>query len=337
MIPRPALAVAIPLLALVLLSLALPGQTKGAEPKASTPESEAPLDPKLLRPGLHERTLGVGGTTREYLVKVPRGYVKHPKRTVPLVLMLHGRTSNGRAAASNYYGWSQLADAEGFVAVFPTALGTPTSWQAAFRGRPTADTVFLTELIDSLIADYGADPDRVYMTGHSSGGFMSYSYAAMHPDKVAAIGPVAGLNVARTRPELPVSVISFHGMADDVVAYDKVHGKGATYGGMPSALESAAVFAKHNQAADDPTRTELRDGKVHLDTWADGQRGTRVQLYSIEGWGHGWPNRSSKIEATPLIWEFFKEHGREPLEPESDKKNDKDKQPDRRQAAPARS
>ena len=134
----------------------------------------------------------------------------------------------------------------------------------------------------------------------------------MHSDKVAAIGPVAGLNISRGKPKLPVSVIAFHGIADDVVAYDSEHGKNAKYSGMPSAIESAAAFAKHNGCDAKPVRTDLHGGKVLLDTWKDGKDSTCVMLYSLVGWKHGWPTGRSKLSASKLIWQFFEDHARRP-------------------------
>lgn len=262
------------------------------------------------KPGALERALDVDGTKREYLLHIPRGFQKDSKVPAPLVVMLHGRTSDGKAAASSYYGWSKLADRKGFVAVFPTALGQPTNWQLPGERGATADTKFLAQLIDTLVAELRLDKNRVFMTGHSSGGFMSYAFATVHADKVAAIAPVAGLLVSRATPKVPVSVIAFHGMADEIIAYDAEHGKNATYRGLPSALDSAAAFAKHNGGAGTHTRTELHDGKVHFDTWIDGEQGTQVQLYSLEAFGHGWPNGKSRVNATPLIWAFFEQHAR---------------------------
>jgi polyhydroxybutyrate depolymerase len=151
------------------------------------------------------------------------------------------------------------------------------------------------------------------MTGHSSGGFMSYSFAMTHSEKVAAIAPVAGLAVGvRKKPKLPVSVVSFHGMADRIVAYDS-KGRARWGRGMPSAPESAEVFARFNGCDEEPVRDEQRDGKVHVDTWKHGDRGTRVTLYSIERWGHGWPQGGRRtIAASELIWKFFEQHGRKP-------------------------
>lgn len=281
------------------------------------------LLPALLvaqKPGTTDKVLKVEGKDRQYILHVPRGYKKKQKKTLPLLVMLHGRTSNGRAAASRYYGWTPLADKEKFIAVFPTALGKPTSWQGGWGGRPTADSKFLAQLIDTMVKDFRIDKDQVFMTGHSSGGFMSYSFASTHSEKIAAIGPVAGLLITRDKPKMPVSVISFHGMADKVVAYDSKRGKNARYKGMPSAIESAETFAKHNGCAKQPKRTELSKGKVHLDTWGNGKSGTEVLLYSIEDGDHGWPNGRGPLGATKIIWEFFKEHGRGTTQSKKSKK-----------------
>jgi polyhydroxybutyrate depolymerase len=287
----------------------------------SSPKSRALLAPLVLvllgttvgspclaqESGTHKRTLKVDDKERQFLLHVPRNYKKAvKKRPAPLVIMLHGRTSNGAMAASRYYGWKELSEKEGFVAVFPTALGSPTSWQGAWRGKKTNDSVFLSDLIDLMLEELKIDEDRVFMTGHSSGGFMSFSFAASNADKVAAIAPVAGLVMDKSKPALPVSLISFHGMADSIVPY------GTSRWGMPTAMESAELFAKHNgcKAAE---RVELNKGKVHLDTWVKGKKQTEVHFYSIEGGNHGWPQGGSKsVAATELIWEFFEAHPRNP-------------------------
>jgi len=257
------------------------------------------------KPGTEERTMSSAGKAREFLLHIPRSYKKKQKELMPLVVMLHGRTGNGALASSPYYGWKRLADKEDFVVVFPTALGSPTSWQGAWKGEPTDDSTFLSELIDLMLEELKVDPDRVFMTGHSSGAFMSYSFATSHAKKVAAIGPVAGLVISQAKPSEPVAVISFHGMSDSVVPY----GKNNKWG-TPSAVESAALFARH-AGCEEAVRTELGDGAVHLDTWAEGGEGTEVRLYSIEGGGHGWPQKGKKsVAATELIWEFFKAHPR---------------------------
>ena len=169
------------------------------------------------------------------------------------------------------------------------------------------DSQFLSELIDLLLQQLPIDKNQVFMTGHSSGGFMSFSFAVTHSNQVAAIAPVAGLLIGTRRPVLPISVISFHGMADDIVPYDK---KGSSARGMLTAQESVKFFARHN-SCQGPIRSDINQDKVHIDTWSNGKDSTEVKLYSIENGNHGWPRESyHSVAATQIIWQFFKAHPR---------------------------
>lgn len=300
---------------LLALALAWPADAL-SEPAPDDPTPDDPVaaaTPSALPAGTHRLTLEVGGAERKYVLHVPRSYGAADREAdVPLVLMLHGRTSSGVEAASKYYGWTGLSEEEGFIAAFPTALGRPTSWKASWAGKPTADSEFLAALIDHLSAAFDVDADRVFMTGHSSGGFMSYSFAATHGEKVAAIGPVAGLSVDPEPPSAPVSVVSFHGMADRVVPYGRNRWRAA------DAVGSAERFAAHGEC-EPVEREELLDGRVHLDRWRNAETGVEVALYSIEGGNHGWPRGGRRsVRATELIWAFFEEHPRRQDEPASD-------------------
>ena len=259
-------------------------------------------------PGTQHRTMQSGQQKRDYLLHIPPGYQKDQPELLALVIMLHGRSSNGQRAASRYYGWTGLADKEGFIAAFPTALGSPTSWKGAWPGQPTQDSQFLSELIDLLLQELRIDQNQVFMTGHSSGGFMSFSFAVTHSNQVAAIAPVAGLLIGNQRPVLPISVISFHGMADAIVPYGK---EGSWGRGVLTAQESAKFFAQYN-GCNGPVRSDINQDKVHIDTWSDGQASTEVQLYSIENGNHSWPRESyHSVAATQIIWQFFKAHPRQ--------------------------
>ncbi len=258
------------------------------------------------KPGTTTRTIKSSGKERQFILHIPRSYKKSRKKTVPLVLMLHGRTGNGKLASGIYYGWKPLSEKEGFIVAFPTALGSPTSWKGAWMGKPTEDSKFLAEVIDLLTQELRIDKNKVFMTGHSSGGFMSYSFASTHSEKIAAIAPVAGQLVSRKKPKVPLSVISFHGMADNIVPY----GKSGSRQGMGSAVDSAAFFAKSNKCAK-VKRRDIHKGNIHIDTYANGKNKTEVQLYSIVDGGHGWPQKKgASVAATPIIWKFFKAHPR---------------------------
>jgi predicted peptidase len=76
----------------------------------------------------------------------------------------------------------------------------------------------LSILLDEVIASYPVDPDRVYLTGLSMGGYGTWHLAAAQPQRFAAIAPICGggnPEVARELKNLPVWV--FHGAKDDVV------------------------------------------------------------------------------------------------------------------------
>ena len=106
---------------------------------------------RAQNPGTHHRTMQSDQQTRQYRLHIPPGYQKEQKEFLALVVMLHGRSSNGQRAASRYYGWTELADKERFIAAFPTVLGSPTRCKGAWPGQPTPDSQFLSELIDLLI------------------------------------------------------------------------------------------------------------------------------------------------------------------------------------------
>jgi polyhydroxybutyrate depolymerase len=304
---------ALPLLVLCALPMLLPCQKPGNQ-KAGTQKA-----------GTLECRLEVDGRERDYLIHVPKSY--KARKDVPLVLMLHGRGSSSGTAARRY-GWSSLANKKGFIAVFPSALGSPRSWKPVWGKATTADSTFLAKLIRKVVEDYKIDKDRMFMTGHSSGAIMSFSFAATHSDQVAAIGTVAGTigwtaggrKQTIPKPKGPVSVISFHGMADSIVPYDREHGRQARYDMLVSAPESVAFFARHNGCTKAPERRDIHDGRIHIDTWTGGRSGTRVVFYSIERGSHMWPGgRRGGVNATELIWKFFEQHPRRPARQEQPK------------------
>jgi predicted peptidase len=76
----------------------------------------------------------------------------------------------------------------------------------------------LQAMFKQIIKKYRIDPDRVYLTGLSMGGFGTWAWACSHPDQFAAIAPVCGggdQQFARYLKNLPVW--AFHGEADPVV------------------------------------------------------------------------------------------------------------------------
>jgi len=301
----------------------------------AAPASAGPLAP--LPTGDYVLPLAHGGLARQYLLHVPQGYT--PRRAAPLVLAFHGTFGNARNIAEKT-GLSDLADREGFIAVYPEAAGI--QWndgrEDSTTRPPTDDVAFVSALIDHLdTMIVNVDRRRIYATGMSSGGMMAYRLGLQLADKIAAIAPVAAiLDESLTgAPSAPVALIAFHGTADGTIDYDgrsgAVDGEGVAQsvivgGEHPSAPESVGRWAGFNGCKAAPVVAELPD----VDT-SDGTRVSRldhapcknraaVELYRIEGGGHAWPGDrggltgsgavadgtvSRDIDASELIWRFF--------------------------------
>ncbi len=120
-------------------------------------------------------------------------------------------------------GWNDLAEEHGFLVVYPEGTGFPRRWRAGgWPGDPMADVVFISDLIDTLSAEYNIDPARIYANGLSNGGGMSFLLGCALSDRIAAIGGVAGayaLPLEDCLPSRPVPMIIFHGTVDAIVPY----------------------------------------------------------------------------------------------------------------------
>jgi polyhydroxybutyrate depolymerase len=261
-------------------------------------------------------SLQIGGRTRAYFVHTPPGY--DGKKSLPLVLVLHGGGQNPESAEW-MSGMSAKADTENFLVAYPKGTGRlsrmPT-WNSgnccgyALENK-VDDVAFLSALIDKLKREYSVDSRRVYVTGISNGGMMSYRLACEAADKIAAIAPVEGAQNLECAPARPVSVIVFHGTADNHVAFG---GGTAKFQIGPvrtdNSVASAVSFWAREDACTDMPRVE-QTSAVHTDNYAGCKDGTAVELYAIQGGHHNWPSgrmSGNHVPATDLMWAFFAEH-----------------------------
>ncbi len=280
-----------------------------------------------LGPGDHNRTVAVGELTRSYTVHVPRGH--DPKKPTPVVLVFHGAGSNARQTI-RLTGLSDKADAAGFLAVYPEGTGRFATWNAGnccgnARRNAVDDVAFVRAILDELAGVANVDAKRVFATGISNGAMLSYRLASELSDRIAAIAPVSGTMGSETcDPKRPVSVMHFHGTADDFVPYDG----GRAEKSLPtirflSVDHSIRAWVKADNCPDKPVVVELpnraADGiLVTRSTYGPGDDGAEVILYAIKGGGHTWPGHelpfgflgkaTKDISATDLMWDFFEKH-----------------------------
>ncbi len=153
-------------------------------------------------------TLSVDGKQRSFRLHVPSSY--QVSQSVPLVIRLHGFTSNG-FQEEQISQFSQKADVEGFVVVYPEGTGNPQRWYFGPLEYGQKDVNFIRAIISTLENRYAIDPHRIYANGISNGAEMSYRLACDLADQIAAFGFVSGAYIPFTgcHPVRPVPIVVF--------------------------------------------------------------------------------------------------------------------------------
>lgn len=264
------------------------------------------------------RTLDSGGLERSYLLYVPESY--DGTQAVPLVFNFHGFASNP-AQQRDFAGWNAIADEEPMIVVYPQGTGFPARWYAGYgfaapeEVNAVDDVGFVVDLIATLSDEFCLDPARVFASGLSNGGGMSYRLACELGDQIAAIGTVAGAYTEQPtacEPGRPLPVISFHGQEDPVVPYEGTD--------ILNAFEAwGAAWAERNGCATEPNAFSVT-GQVSGLRYTGCEADATVELYTLADGGHTWPGSpvvlpefiagktSYDIDATRLMWAFFQAH-----------------------------
>jgi polyhydroxybutyrate depolymerase len=240
------------------------------------------------------------GGSRPFTLFTPSSY--RAGSAMPLVVLLHGLASSG-TTIEQYFNLQPLAASKGFLYVHPDGTKHPAGdqfWNATDAccgfGSTVDDLGYLTSVIDSVEAVRNVDRSRVYVMGHSNGGFMSYRMACDLADRVAAIASVAGATWAdpsKCHPSQPVSVLQVHGTND----------QGVKYGGgtlpeavapYPGATTTVTTWGRYDGCSGGLQETGDRfdlDGIVEGDettaaTVEGCPHGIGVELWTVEGGGH---------------------------------------------------
>lgn len=267
-----------------------------------------------------------GAQQRTYTLYVPTTYVK--QRAYPMIIVLHGGGGNAEISEqmTRFAPWAASKE---FILVHPNGSGqlknSLLTWNAgnccAYAFEEKIDDVgFIRLMIDDISSQYHVDPKRIYVAGMSNGAKMAYRLACKLSDRIAAIAPVAGsMEEPDCAPDDSVSVIAFHGTADEHVLYE---------GGAPkkqvdrvsridnSVADSVGYWVNVDQCDPLPERTQT--GSVKREKYTHCMNDSEVVIYSIEGGGHAWPGGvkprlladepSREINATKEIVNFFLAH-----------------------------
>lgn len=261
-------------------------------------------------------TISHDGLEREYILYVPANYTG--TTAVPLLFNFHGYTSNAQEQLL-YGDFRAIADTAGFIIVHPqgTLDGTgATHFNVGWGGSSVDDIGFTAALIDSLLLDYEIDQTRIYSTGMSNGGFMSFYLACELSERFAAVGSVTGSMVPATLSNCNAThqmpIIQIHGTADGTVPYN------GSAGFTASIASVLSHWATYNNCETPATTTNIPntnvvDGStVQKTVYINGDNCSEVVHFKVTNGGHTWPGSAFNfsgtnydINASIEVWNFL--------------------------------
>jgi polyhydroxybutyrate depolymerase len=273
---------------------------------------------------------GQKGYTRYYKVHVPPGY--DPQVPAPLVFCIHGLMQDPLMFCVTGAALHLKSDQEGFILVMPS--GYQNSWNAGTccggaSAEQLDDVALFRAILDEVGGHLNVDLNRVYATGLSNGGYMSYRLACQATDMLAAVAPVAGAigtnengwgtnpasDFTVCEPSQEISVLAIHGTGDGLVPF-------SLYEPSLDHMASGNGCFIQTEPASSPTSA----GDTTCVTYRDCPIGIEVTGCSVAGGGHCWfgsPDcgtgggpiglavvgaNSNTLDNNDAIWDFFQRH-----------------------------
>ena len=294
-----------------LLGAAACSSTTHSASDAGSPDSGSPLDAGSADGGL------ISG--RPYGFHIPTSY--QPGTPAPLLIMLHGYGASG-VTEDLYLQLGSLSEEKGFLYAYPDGTVNQVGsrfWNATdaccnLYGSTVDDVAYINAVIDDMESNYTVDSTRIYLFGHSNGGFMVNRLGCDLSPRIAAFVSMAGdtwEDQSRCQTTSPVSMIQFQGTADAVVSYDGgvLYPGGAVYpGATQTAADWAALDGCDGGVQDGGATPELVPGLTTTIARYGGCGRSAVELWSVQGGSHvpvlvaGWSGP---------FWDFLSAHSKD--------------------------
>jgi predicted peptidase len=239
----------------------------------------SPLAARQPDTGFLNRTAVVDGVTYKYQVFVPVNWSKNVKW--PVILFLHGYGEEGDdGLLQTEVGLGTAIRRH--VDRFPFVVVIPQCRKQDWWTSPAMEAQALKAL-DQTMKEFKGDPQRVYLTGLSMGGFGTWGFASEHPGKFAAIAPVCG------------GIRLAHG--SEMPKYRDVDDSADPYAATAQKLGKTPVWVFHGDADPAVPVTESRKMVEALKA-----AGGNVRYTEYPGVKHNsWDNAYSEPELFPWL------------------------------------
>lgn len=189
--------------------------------------------------------------------------------------------------------------------------------------RDADDLAYFDALIDRLTQAHGADAERIYMTGGSNGGMMTFVYGVARAERLAAIAPVvAAMFTFEQEPAVPLPILLINGERDGEVpmaggmSRNVLVSRAQQTPYRPHA-ETVQFWVRENRS--EATGKVVQSGTVTTTVYAATEGGAVTEVVVDSEGGHGWPgSRTRRVENAPIsafsgaerVWEFFRDKRR---------------------------
>ncbi|WP_148882263.1 alpha/beta hydrolase family esterase [Thermococcus aciditolerans] len=278
----------------------------------------------------------VGGLKRTYIAHFPPNFSEDEH--LPLLIVLHGGGGTGfDMERLTRGGLNTLAESERFIVVYPDGIerhwndGRNLSRYRAQREN-IDDVAFISALINLFVRTYGVNGSRVYVTGMSNGGLMTYRLACEVPERLAAVA-VVGVSMSENlygncSSRVPLPILITLGTDDPIVPWNggELRFGPVELGRVVSIEKTVEYWAVRNGCTVMHEREYLPDAdpedgtRVWVERYSNCSDGADVVLYGVEGGGHTWPGgyqylpqsiigkTNRDIDANEVIWKFLSSH-----------------------------
>jgi len=301
--------------------------TPPAAAPASANDCTAPIAPGTDR----KCTIDVGGTQREVLVYAPPSY--DACKPAALVVDAHGssETDAEQAGLSPFLdwpgglgsGWRLVADREGFLVAQPQGL--QNAWTES-------DADFMLKIPAFVAKTAKVDSKRVYLTGISNGGELTYWTGCRDTDVFRAFAPVSGFGKEACPLAHHAPLIHFHSPDDKIVPLADGQAAFQMWVASNHCKRGPSPASTFGGASSDPRAVCLEAGSAASPKWKLAACGAAVPPTTCETWdqcdqgaeatfctvspdkqnhydttgGHILYINGTKLSLAAVAWEYFK-------------------------------